>query len=150
MPVLCLLSLNSRNSPKQLGMVSPELQEKAVRYGVPGTQDGDQRLSDLGLARGRPACGDADVAMCAAGGLIGIRQQYQQWNTKPAQGPLSRLHTRWSTRLNRIPRPARGAHAITTPLPWLDTGELSAAVGFWYHRGQWSAAGSAELARQVR
>ena len=25
MPVLCLLSLISRNSPKQLGMVSPEL-----------------------------------------------------------------------------------------------------------------------------
>src|SRR5208337_245247 len=30
---LCLLSLISRNSPKQLGMVSPEL----PRYGVPGT-----------------------------------------------------------------------------------------------------------------
>ena len=27
MPVLCLLSLISRNSPKQLGMVSPELPE---------------------------------------------------------------------------------------------------------------------------
>ena len=40
MPVLCLLSLISRNSPKQLGMVSPELptnRNQAVRYGVPGT-----------------------------------------------------------------------------------------------------------------
>ena len=30
MPVLCLLSLISRNSLKQLGMVSPELQIKAM------------------------------------------------------------------------------------------------------------------------
>ncbi len=37
---------------------------------------GNQRLPDLGLVRGRPACGDADVAIRAAGGLIGIRRQY--------------------------------------------------------------------------
>jgi len=30
MPVLCLLSLISRNSPKQLGMVSPELGETVI------------------------------------------------------------------------------------------------------------------------
>ncbi len=31
MPVLCLLSLISRNSPKQLGMVSPELLDRKAR-----------------------------------------------------------------------------------------------------------------------
>ncbi len=38
-PVLCLLSLISRNSPNQLGMVSPELQDRtgSDRYGVLGT-----------------------------------------------------------------------------------------------------------------
>ena len=40
-----------------------------------GDGGGDQRLPDLGLAGGRPPCGDADVAVRAAGGLIGIRQQ---------------------------------------------------------------------------
>ncbi len=39
MPVLCLLSLISRNSPKQLGMVSPELQDRYAGWesssGVP-------------------------------------------------------------------------------------------------------------------
>src|SRR5262249_6341422 len=42
---------------------------------------GDQRLSALGLAGGRPACGDADVAIRAAGGLIRIRRQYQVWDS---------------------------------------------------------------------
>jgi hypothetical protein len=37
--------------------------------------DGDQRLPDLGLAGRRPARGDADVPIRAAGGLIGIRPQ---------------------------------------------------------------------------
>ena len=36
---------------------------------------GGQRLPDHGLAGRRPACGRADVAIRAAGGLIGIRQQ---------------------------------------------------------------------------
>src|SRR5271157_6502096 len=38
MPVLCLLSLISRNSPKQLGMVSPELVMRAVRGPATGEE----------------------------------------------------------------------------------------------------------------
>ena len=33
MPVLCLLFLISRNSPKQLGMVSPELRPMIASWG---------------------------------------------------------------------------------------------------------------------
>src|SRR4051794_16124495 len=40
-----------------------------------GDGGGDQRLPDLGLVRGRPTCGDAGVALRAAGGLGGIRRQ---------------------------------------------------------------------------
>jgi transposase len=48
-----------------------------------GDRGGNQRLPALGLARGRPACDDADIAVRAAGGLIGIRQQYQHWARNP-------------------------------------------------------------------
>jgi hypothetical protein len=47
--------------------------ERAADVGDVG---GDQRLPDLGLVGARPPRGDADVAVRAAGGLIGIRQQY--------------------------------------------------------------------------
>ena len=61
MPVLCLLSLISRNSPKQLGMVSPELKPSmieersrawtgAVRTGCRGMGSGASKEKGSGRA----------------------------------------------------------------------------------------------------
>ena len=65
MPVLCLLSLISRNSPKQLGMVYPELRRNSGSLGLTADVGGkpaiiiaivplDEVRGDLG--DGREAC----------------------------------------------------------------------------------------------
>ena len=50
---------------------------------------GDELQPGLGLAGGRAASGDADVAIRAAGGLIGIRQQYRRVSRHPGGSRLS-------------------------------------------------------------
>ena len=60
----------------QIEPIPGDLKQRAEGQEAPvvGCRDefkdgGDQRLPDLGLAGGRPPCGDADVAVRPAGGL---------------------------------------------------------------------------------
>ena len=60
-----------------------------------GDGGGDQRLSDLGLAGRRPACGDADVAVDEVGGPMGHASQRRR--AVLGCTLLGRSQTAWAT-----------------------------------------------------